>query len=57
MQGFRRLLATWDLAALGQWLADAPASNLASFMALANGIIAHRAAVEAALTTPGLMAR
>jgi transposase len=41
-----------DVAALEEWLADAQASNLAPFLALANGIIADRSAVEAALRLP-----
>lgn len=45
-------MAVRDVAALEEWLAEAQASNLAPFMALANGIIADRRAVEAALRLP-----
>jgi transposase len=52
LQRFRRLVAERDPTALDAWLADARASGLAAFQALANGLVADRAAVEAALTTP-----
>ncbi len=51
LQRFRKLIAARDLAALGPWLADARTSTLPSFAALANGLTADLAAVEAALTT------
>jgi transposase len=50
VQRFRALLKGHDLAGLADWLADAKASGLRSFVGLANGIEADRAAVEAALT-------
>lgn len=50
LQRFRRVLREHSVAALPTWLADAQASGLAPFVALANGIIADRSAVEAALT-------
>ena len=43
--------AARDLAGLNAWLAQARASGLPRFIALANGIDADRAAVDAALTT------
>ena len=52
LQRFRAVLAGRDVAMLAAWLADAQASALASFVSMANGIVADRAAVEAALTTP-----
>ena len=52
LQRFRRLVAECDPTGLDAWLADARASGLAPFQALANGLVADRAAVEAALTTP-----
>jgi transposase len=52
LQRFRRLVAERDPTDLDAWLADARASGLAPFQALANGLVADRAAVEAALTTP-----
>jgi transposase len=52
LQRFRCLLAERDLAGLDPWLADARASGLAPFEALANGLAADRAAVDAAFTTP-----
>jgi transposase len=52
LQRFRRLVAERDLAGLDAWLADARASGLAPFEALANGLAADRAAVDAAFTTP-----
>lgn len=51
LQRFRELIAERSVAALDTWLQDAQASNLASFVGLANGIVKDRAAVEAALTT------
>jgi transposase len=51
LQRFRELIAERNGAALDTWLQDARASNLASFVGLANGIAKDRAAVEAALTT------
>jgi transposase len=52
LQRFRGLLSDRDVAALEEWLGEAQASNLAPFMALANGIMADRSAVEAALMLP-----
>ena len=52
LQRFRAVLAHRDVAELAIWLTDARASELAPFVAMANGIAADRAAVEAALTTP-----
>jgi transposase len=52
LQRFRQVVADRDVAALGPWLADAQASDVAPFVTLARGIVADRAAVEAALTTP-----
>ena len=49
---FRQVVADRDVAALERWLAAAQASDLAPFVTLANGIVADRAAVDAALTTP-----
>jgi transposase len=51
LQRFRALIADRDTAALITWLTDARGSGLAPFAALANGIDADRAAVDAALTT------
>jgi transposase len=51
LQRFRALVADRDAAALPTWLTDARASGLAPFVALANGIEADRAAVDAALAT------
>ena len=52
LQRFRAVVHDRNLGRLETWLSDAQASNLASFAGLAHGIIADRAAVEAALTTP-----
>jgi transposase len=52
LQRFRQLLRERDLSALDRWLADAQGSDLPTFMGLANGIQADRAAVEAALRLP-----
>ncbi|HEY8744135.1 MAG TPA: transposase, partial [Chloroflexota bacterium] len=49
---FRTLLHERDLAAFHTWLADAKASALPSFVGLANGMLADRSAVEAAITEP-----
>ncbi len=51
LQRFRALIADRDCPALSIWLADTQSSGLAPFVALANGIVADQAAVEAALTT------
>jgi transposase len=51
LQRFRGVITTRSVAALDTWLHDAQTSTLAPFAGLANGIIADRAAVEAALTT------
>jgi transposase len=50
VQRFRALLKDHNLAGLVDWLADAKASGLRSFIGFANGIEADRAAVEAAIT-------
>lgn len=50
LQRFRALITERDVAALDTWLHDAHESNLAPFVAMANGIMNDRAAVEAALT-------
>jgi transposase len=52
LQRFRRLVAERDLTGPDAWLADARASGLAPFAALANGLAVDRAAVDAAFTTP-----
>lgn len=52
VQRFRTLVAQREVTALASWLGDAQASGLPSFVALANGILADRAAVVAALSTP-----
>jgi transposase len=52
LQRFRKLMTDRDVTALAEWLAEAQGSKLASFVSLANGIIADRIAVEAALSTP-----
>jgi transposase len=52
LQEFRRVLAERDLVGLESWLKQARASDLPSFMALANGIEADKEAVEAAFTLP-----
>ena len=52
LQRFRQLLKDRDLAALGKWLCEAADSDIPSFMALANGIKADWAAVEAAFRLP-----
>jgi transposase len=51
VQRFRALVAARDAPALDAWLAAARTSGLATFEALANGLAADRAAVDAALTT------
>lgn len=52
LQRFRRLLEARDLPALEEWLDDAKKSELPTFMGLAGGIEADRAAVEAAFRLP-----
>jgi len=52
VQRFRTLLQEHDLAAFQTWLADAKTSTLASFVGLANGMVADRSAIEAAITEP-----
>ena len=52
LQRFRRIVADRDVPGLSPWLDDAQGSGLASFVGLANGIVADRSAVEAALTLP-----
>ncbi|HZQ99208.1 MAG TPA: ISL3 family transposase, partial [Chloroflexota bacterium] len=51
LQRFRALVAGRDAGALDGWLADARASGLPGFAALANSIAADRTAVDGALTT------
>jgi transposase len=50
VQRFRAVLKEHNLAGLDGWLTDARASGLRSFVSLATGIEADRAAVEAAIT-------
>lgn len=52
LQRFRQLLKDRDLVALERWLCEAADSDIPSFMALANGIKADWAAVEAAFRLP-----
>lgn len=52
VQRFRTLLHERDLAAFHTWLADAQARALPSFVGLANGMLADRSAIEAAITEP-----
>lgn len=52
VQRFREVVANKDLGALDTWLADAKGSKLPTFVGLANGIEADRAAVDAALELP-----
>jgi transposase len=52
LQRFRQLLKDRDLMALDHWLHDATESDISTFMALANGIKADWAAVEAAFRLP-----
>ncbi|TAK36770.1 MAG: ISL3 family transposase [Chloroflexota bacterium] len=52
LQGFRRVIAKRDTAALEEWMITARASDLPTFVSLANGIEADRMAVNAALTLP-----
>lgn len=47
---FRKLLRERDLDGFHPWLARAQASHLPSFVGVANGMLAERAAVEAAFT-------
>jgi transposase len=49
-QRFRTLLQARDLDGFRAWLAEAQASELPSFVGTANGMLADRAAVEAAFT-------
>jgi len=50
-QRFHTVITGGEIAALHQWIADALASNLLAFVALANGLQADRVAVDAAITT------
>ncbi len=50
---FRTRVRGREVDQLDDWLADARASELPAFMALANGILIDRPAVEAALSLPG----
>jgi transposase len=52
LQRFRQLLEARDLPALDEWLDDARGSDLPTFMGLAGGIEADKAAVEAAFRLP-----
>ncbi len=49
-QRFRKLLHARDLDGFHTWLAEAQASELASFVGVANGMVADQAAVDAAFT-------
>jgi transposase len=51
-QRFTELVRARDLAALHEWIAAARQSELPPFVALANGLVADWAAVEAALRLP-----
>jgi transposase len=51
LQRFRQTIRDRSVKALHVWIADAQNSGLRPFVALANGIVADRSAVEAALTT------
>ncbi len=51
-QQFRKLVADRDVASLDAWLEAARQSELSTFVGLANGIAADRAAVEAGLRLP-----
>jgi transposase len=52
LQQFRRMVKERDVGTLDQWLDRAKASNLPTFVGLANGIQADREAVVAGLTLP-----
>ncbi len=52
VQQFRALIAERSLGALNTWLGAAKASGLSTFVSLANGLEADRAAVERALELP-----
>lgn len=52
VQRFRQIVSKRDLVGLDQWLEEAKASNLPTFVGLANGIEADRAAVDAAFKLP-----
>lgn len=52
LQQFRLVVADGDVASLDGWLSQAKSSGLPTFIGLANGIEADRAAVDAALTLP-----
>ncbi len=52
LQDFRSVIASRDIDKLDVWLREARSSNLPTFAGLANGIVADRAAVEAALRLP-----
>lgn len=52
LQRFREVVSCRSIAKLDVWLADATASKLPTFVALANGIEADRAAVNAGLRLP-----
>lgn len=52
LQQFRRVVADGDVVSLDGWLSQAKSSGLPTFVALANGIDADRAAVDAGLTLP-----
>ena len=52
LQRFRGVIASRDVAELDRWLDDAKSSELPTLAALANGLEADRAAVEAALELP-----
>jgi transposase len=52
LQEFRRVVADRDVVSLDGWLNQAKSSGLPTFVALANGIEADRAAVDAGLKLP-----
>jgi len=49
LQGFRKVIEERDVATLDDWLGKAKSSHLPTFVALANGVDADRAAVNTAL--------
>ena len=52
LQQFRHVLAVREIVTLEKWLDTAKSSGMATFVGLANGIEADRAAVDAALALP-----
>jgi transposase len=51
LQRFHTAIMGSEITALDRWITDALAGTLPAFVALANGLPADRAAVEAAITT------